>query len=221
MQNKVLIKEIFESVQGEGLYVGVNQLFIRFSKCNLNCKYCDTDFKNDLKEYTEEELIKTVNEYKNIHSISLTGGEPLMEAEFLTGFLPFVKHKIYLETNGILYEQLKQIIKYVDIISMDIKLPSSTKGKDLFGSHEKFIKTAKEKELFIKIVFDENITEIEINQCCKLAEKYSVEIILQPKMNGEKLELETDFINKTFYKFVNMYPKTRLIPQMHKFLNIQ
>ena len=38
------IKEIFESLQGEALYIGQKQIFIRFSRCNLSCAYCDTDF---------------------------------------------------------------------------------------------------------------------------------------------------------------------------------
>ena len=83
MQNKVLIKEIFESIQGEGPYIGVNQLFIRFSSCNLHCEYCDTDFKTDLKEYNIEDLLCEINKYENIHSVSLTGGEPLIESDFL------------------------------------------------------------------------------------------------------------------------------------------
>ena len=78
MSNKVLIKEIFESIQGEGPYIGVNQLFVRFSKCNLNCDYCDTDFQTNLKEYTETDFINEINKYNNIHSVSLTGGEPLL-----------------------------------------------------------------------------------------------------------------------------------------------
>ena len=46
MQNllTVNIKEIFSSIQGEGPYVGEKHVFVRFCKCNLACKYCDTDF---------------------------------------------------------------------------------------------------------------------------------------------------------------------------------
>ncbi len=221
MRNKVLIKEIFKSIQGEGLYIGTNQLFIRFSHCNLHCEYCDTDFITDLKEYNATELSSFVNNIKDIHSISLTGGEPLMEADFLTEFLPLVNHKIYLETNGTLFFDLKKIINYVDIIAMDIKLESSSKNGDLFDIHEKFINTAKEKELFVKVVFDENIKEEEIIKCTALTKKYSVPLIIQPKMNGENLELRTDFINKVFYRFINLYSQTRLIPQVHKFMNIR
>ena len=66
-QNKVDIKEIFESIQGEGPYIGVNQLFIRFSDCNLHCKYCDTDFKSELKTYNKETMLNEIKKYKNIY----------------------------------------------------------------------------------------------------------------------------------------------------------
>ena len=218
MKDRVLIKEIFESIQGEGLYVGVNQLFIRFSNCNLSCKYCDTDFKSNLKEYSVDELIKEVDKHKNIHSVSLTGGEPLLEIDFLLNFLPKINNIIYLETNGTLYKNLQEIIQYTDIISMDIKLHSCSNNKDLFLNHEEFIKIAKEKELFLKIVFDENITNEEIQKCCNLGKKYNLPIILQPKMDGEILKLNTQLIENIFYKFIKLYSNIRLIPQVHKFL---
>ncbi|MCZ7372375.1 MAG: 7-carboxy-7-deazaguanine synthase QueE, partial [Candidatus Methanoperedens sp.] len=39
------ISEIFNSIQGEGPYVGVRQVFVRFQKCQLHCAYCDTPRK--------------------------------------------------------------------------------------------------------------------------------------------------------------------------------
>lgn len=221
MQNKVFIKEIFESIQGEGPYIGVDQLFIRFSSCNLHCAYCDTDFKTDLKEYNMDALIDEINKYENIHSVSLTGGEPLIEYDFLSVLLKKVNKKIYLETNGTLYENLETVIDYIDIVSMDIKLPSTTKMRPHWDEHAKFIEIAKEKELFLKVVFDTNITEDEINKTVSLAEKYNILIVLQPKMDGEYLNLTSDFINDTYYRFLNKYQNVRLIPQVHKFLNVR
>ncbi len=223
MQNKVLIKEIFESQQGEGIYIGVNQLFIRFSKCNLNCAYCDTDFKTNLKEFTSDELIKEIEKYDNIHSISLTGAEPLMETDFLLELLPKITKKIYLETNGTLYRELKKIIRYIDIISMDIKLSSSSRCKDMFFEHEAFIDVSvkNQKEIFLKTVFDEKITDDEILKTTKLAEKYNLILVLQPKTDGEILKIKSEFINTTYKKFIKQYGNVRLIPQVHKFLNIR
>lgn len=223
MKNSALIKEIFSSIQGEGPYIGYEQLFIRFSKCNLKCNYCDTDFKTDLKEYTTTELIKEVEKYKNVHSISLTGGEPLLDINFLKEFLPLVKKTIYLETNGTLYNELKEIINFIDIISMDIKLNSTSKNGDLFLIHEEFIKIATEnkKEIFIKIVFDNNITKEEIIKCTNLAKKYNLQIILQPKMDADVLNISSQTIDEIFSKFITHYKNVRLIPQVHKFLNVR
>lgn len=223
MKNKVLIKEIFESIQGEGPYIGINQLFIRFSACNLHCKYCDTDFLSDLKEYSVNELTDEINKYKNIHSVSLTGGEPLIYADFLRELLPCVNKKIYLETNGTLYKELEKVINRTDIVSMDIKLPSATGMKDLFSEHEKFIDVAVKngKEIFLKVVFDENITSEEISRTVSLAQKYNILIVLQPKTDAEKLNLSSAIINEIYYKFANKNINVRLIPQVHKFLNIR
>ncbi len=220
-QNKVLINEIFESIQGEGPYIGVNQLFIRFSKCNLKCNYCDTNFKTNLKEYTQDELINEINRHNNIHSVSLTGGEPLLEADFLMCILPNINKKVYLETNGTLYNELTQIIDYVDIISMDIKLPSATKLPEMFKLHENFISLAKNKELFLKVVFNSEITEYEIRKTIELAKKYNLVIILQPEMNRDILKIKANLVSEIYNKFVNEYTNVRLIPQVHKFLNFK
>ncbi|MCK5782821.1 MAG: 7-carboxy-7-deazaguanine synthase QueE, partial [Desulfobacterales bacterium] len=42
---KADLVEIFSSIQGEGTLVGCRQVFLRFSGCNLNCHYCDTNFQ--------------------------------------------------------------------------------------------------------------------------------------------------------------------------------
>ena len=223
MSNNAFIKEIFESIQGEGPYIGYKQLFVRFSNCNLNCSYCDTDFKSDIKEYTPSSLIEIVNRYFNIHSISLTGGEPLLEVSFLKEFLPLVNKKIYLETNGTLFTNLKEIVNLIDIISMDVKINSSSKNGNLFDLHKKFIKIALDnnKEIFIKLVFDENITEEEIINTINLAKENDILIVLQPKMEGKTLCVSDPVINYVLNSFIKKYQNVRLIPQVHKFINVQ
>ena len=152
--NSVKIKEIFSSIQGEGRYIGYKQLFIRFAGCNLGCKYCDTDYSlnENYREYTVQELVNEAAKYTDIHSVSLTGGEPLMSVEFLKEFLPKVEKKIYLETNATLFNELKEIKRYVDIISADIKLKSAT-GLDTKELHNKFFEACSGIETFAKIVF--------------------------------------------------------------------
>ncbi len=214
------IKEIFTSIQGEGSYVGQKHIFVRFCRCNLNCRFCDTDFKTNAKEFNIDSLFDVLNNI-NARIISFTGGEPLLEDDFLNDFLTKYKKrlnkKIYLETNGTLPLNLKKIIDFVDIISMDIKLKSSSGHKN-FKENEEFIKTVldNKKEIFIKVVFDKNITEEEITTCTNIAKKYNILLVLQPKMPlDEGINLE-----EIFEKFYSNYENIRLIAQTHKFLNL-
>ncbi len=221
--NKVKIKEIFASIQGEGPYVGYKQLFIRFCNCNLKCNYCDTEFSSnsDFEEYCPNELAEKVNEFKDVHSVSLTGGEPLLSVDFLKEFLPLVNKKIYLETNATLCDKLLEIRPFVDIISADIKLESATGIKDSYKFHDKFFEACKGLETFAKIVFNKNITDEEIEKCCKLGKKYQIALILQPEMIGDKMSVTSDFCAQILDKFLKNYENVRLIPQVHKFLDVR
>lgn len=231
MKNKAKIIEIFTSIQGEGPYVGVKQLFIRFCGCNLNCDYCDIDGlqNEDYLEFTPKELAQHIQDFnlKSIHSISLTGGEPLIWPDFLIEFLPIVKEdfkgKIYLETNSTLKNNLEKLIDYIDIISGDIKLSSASGVENSFAVHDEFFKMAKKynAEIFAKIVFDENILDDEISHCLKLADKYNLPLILQPKMTDDKISLSGDKILEIFNKFLVYNPNIRVIPQVHKFLGVE
>lgn len=220
---KTKINEIFSSIQGEGPVVGYKQLFIRFCGCNLNCEYCDTEF-NTGTEFTPDELYKKItSEYdlKTFHSISLTGGEPLLSVEFLKEFIPLVRSEvnIYLETNATLFDKIGEVKENIDIISADIKLKSST-GFDSFVLHRKFFENCRGIETFAKIVFDENITEEEIENCIKLAEVFNLELILQPKMAGDNMTVSSEFCTEILERFTREHKNTRLIPQVHKFLNV-
>ena len=219
-QSTTKIREIFTSIQGEGPYMGEKHAFVRFCRCNLNCEFCDTDF--DIKKADEYDIYKLFNvlDKNDAKVISFTGGEPLMEVDFLYDFLKSFKvglnKKIYLETNGTLFEQLEKIIDFFDVISMDIKLQSATGQPNRFSVNEKFLQVAIKKEVFIKVVFDKNIIQEEIDYCTQIAKKYGVLLVLQPKM---PMDSELDF-EKIFNKFFEKYENIRLIPQVHKFLNV-
>lgn len=231
MEHKAKIKEVFTSIQGEGPYIGIKQLFIRFCGCNLKCNYCDTvceisakEEEESLHEFTPEELLKHIKNYdlKTIHSISITGGEPLLWTDFLKDFLPRLDNKVYLETNATLSSPLKEIIDYVDYIAADIKLPSASGLANSFALHDEFFKVAVhyKKDLFAKIVFDADILDTEIENCAKLADKYNLALVLQPKMNANDLSMTKEKLFETMDKFLLVHPNTKLIPQVHKFLEI-
>lgn len=93
---KYPIVEIFTSVQGEGLFIGCATAFIRFSGCNLQCHFCDTDHTVK-EELTVEEIVDKCN----VAMVTITGGEPglhnlapLLEALAAEGKF------VTIETNG-------------------------------------------------------------------------------------------------------------------------
>lgn len=222
MMKTCKISEIFESIQGEGLNIGQKHLFIRFLGCNLSCEYCDTKICDDNKAIilTKDALFGEIIRY-DANIISLTGGEPLMQSEFLREFLKEykspMKKQIYLETNGSLPFRLRDVIDYVDIVAMDIKLESATGEKNDFSVNDEFLLVARDSNVFAKVVFDENITEKEISAIANLGLKHGIEIILQPKMPISK-NLDMTGI---FQKLYSKYSRICLIPQTHKFLNLQ
>ena len=159
---KAKIFEIFHSIQGEGKYTGVKQVFVRFFGCNLRCRWCDTPQalggpEARFQEYSVDEILREVQELwpQDAHSVSLTGGEPLVHAGFLKELLPALQargQKVYLETNGVLFQELAQVIDHVDIVCMDFKLPSSAGTRSYWKEHEVFLKVSRRKEVFVKAV---------------------------------------------------------------------
>lgn len=221
---KAKITEIFSSIQGEGLYVGQAQAFVRFHDCNLNCNFCDEQNKKKFKEYTPEELIAAILK-ENKKVISFTGGEPLLYADFLTEVLPYLKKKgfiIYLETNGILKNKLLDIIGFLDIISMDIKLPSSAGCSALWKAHSDFLKEAIAKKVFVKSVITNKTLLADIKKAISIVEKIDRDIffILQPvTVNNriQKIKQAEEFLSAACSRLRNV----RLIPQVHKILGVK
>lgn len=228
------IKEIFLSIQGEGPYIGHRQLFVRFCGCNLSCDYCDTDFSvkdcyvefesgtGELKRYRnpleEKDLVEIIKKFRNYHSISLTGGEPLLSEKSLLSILPQLgSRKIYLETNGTLPESLARVADLVDIISMDIKIPSSTGGKSYFKEHYEFIEVALRsgKEIFAKAVVTDKISRTEIEYLKQIADK--IPLVIQPITTEDK---NLVLSKKKLFQISEKIPNARVIPQTHNYLGI-
>ena len=127
------INEIFYSIQGEGRWAGLPNIFIRTTGCNLRCSFCDTKYAyEDGKKMSIEEIVNEIQIFPCKH-ICITGGEPLLQ-EDISFFLNKVKmldYDIKIDTNGTYPKRLKNLIdkNLVDYISMDIKAPKKKYNK--------------------------------------------------------------------------------------------
>jgi len=160
------INEIFYSIQGEGIWAGMPNIFIRFTGCNLRCSYCDTSYAYEKgKELSIDEIILKIKDYKS-KFICITGGEPLIQKDIVKFLNVLIKkgYKICIETNGSI-----DILKIVDlenvIISLDIKCPSSNMNdKNIFEN----IKYLKEKDCLKFVISDKK----DYNYAKRIIEKY-------------------------------------------------
>lgn len=238
--------EVFSSIQGEGLLVGARQVFIRFSGCNLDCHYCDTDFAATPVCRVEEkpgtgskvewanpvaldDLIGLIRRWKNDlpqahHSISLTGGEPLVHTDLLLEWLPRLKRElpIYLETNGTLPDRLERVIEDVDWVSMDIKLHSLSGERTDWDTHRRFLEVASRVRTYVKIVVGENTPDLELQLAGDLVDGVSKQLplIIQPVTVEGRVAVTTERLLEMQAVAADTHQLVRVIPQTHNFLGV-
>jgi organic radical activating enzyme len=160
------VSEIFCSNQGEGPLVGQRQVFLRTAGCSATCRWCDTRYskvrsshcvihaQNGDEERTvpnpisaaaaARAVLDAARKDASAVAVSITGGEPLEQVEFVRDIAARCKAgglDVYLETNGLQAEALAVVLPYVDVIAMDIKLPSAT-GTVSWKRHESFLACA-------------------------------------------------------------------------------
>jgi len=223
--SKARIAEVFDSVQGEGIYLGEKQIFVRFFGCNLNCVYCDTKLDRFM-EYEPKELLEEIKLYRDkYHSISFTGGEPLLCKDFLKEILKLTAkqgYKHYLETNGTLVAELQEVIEYIDIVAMDLKFPSSSGMGNLWHTHKKFLEVACQKEVFLKAIICQSTQEEDLKEALKLVKEVSPAsvFILQPNSHENHGVLKEKL--SKFKETCSQFGVTAcVIPQIHKIVGLR
>lgn len=196
----MLINEIFYSLQGEGINAGRAAIFIRLSKCNLRCSFCDTDF-DDGTEMSIEEIYQAIEAYPSSFII-WTGGEPTIQlTEEVLAYFRVRGYEQAIETNG-----TRRPPRGLDYITCSPKIEAMNK------LHESFPNGVSEFRFPIGAEGDlpPRIEEL------PLAKAYLVSPIFVGDKHGEldRVALER-CIN-----FVKENPRWRLSMQLHKLINI-
>jgi len=252
--DSVRLVEVFSSIQGEGILVGRRQVFVRTYGCNLRCSYCDSPetlkespspktcriesvpgswtFRTAPNPVSAQLLTDTVAEFVAAaphHSISITGGEPLLHARFLATWLPDVRSlglKTFLETNGLLPDHLAKIIHLLDYVSMDLKPPSATglSEQQTWERHIEFLRRARSSEVYGKLVVTAGTSDSEVDSATAVIQAVddSIPLILQPvtPFGFELQRVSPARMIELHARASRTLKDVRVIPQTHKMMNL-
>ncbi len=207
------LSEIFFGWQGEGLHAGAPQVFVRAAGCPLRCAYCDTPgsleqtpecvvrrggehdardvhaVPNPVTIHWAVEQVKALADRAGgpgrIHSVSVTGGEPLAQEEWTIGLARALRAAglaTYLETAGILADRFARAAPHFDFVAADIKIPSAADGRDRWDMHAAFLAHADPARTFVKAVVSDRTTDAEIDRAVRTVADRSraIPLFLQP-----------------------------------------
>ena len=131
--------ETLGTLDGPGI-----RMVVFFQGCKLRCAYChnpDTWIFNKGIAITAEQIVKKAKRYKpyfkfNDGGITFSGGEPLMQPEFLLECLKLCKKEeihTVIDTAGVGFGDYDEILNYTDLVILDIKHSNPKKYKDITG----------------------------------------------------------------------------------------
>lgn len=145
MIGKIHSVESFGTVDGPGI-----RFVVFMQGCTLKCKYChnrDTWDTHSGTEISVQELVKQILNYKTYidnsgGGVTVSGGEPLLQAEFVTELFKNLKSigiHTALDTAGSIpiSNQIKDLLKYTDLVLLDIKHIDNEKCINLTGFSNK------------------------------------------------------------------------------------
>ena len=145
-----MIKGSVDSIESMGLVDGPGiRAVIFLTGCKLRCKYCHNPESWVMRDgnYTPEDILKKVLRFKpyfrrNNGGVTFSGGEPLLQSEFLIETCKMLKKEkihIALDTAGVGVGNYEEILKYVDLIIFDVKHVTNDGYRDLTGGDMKDI----------------------------------------------------------------------------------
>lgn len=166
MQKQEEIKGKIHSIESCGTVDGPGIRFVIFMQgCPMRCQYChnpDSWEINAGEDYSVSELLEKYNgvkEFVKNGGITVTGGEPLLQIDFVTELFKECKIKnihTALDTSGVMFnkdntEKIDELLKYTDLVLLDIKHIDDAEHKKLTGFSNKNILQ------FAKYLSDKNI----------------------------------------------------------------
>jgi organic radical activating enzyme len=227
VKGHVKLREVFYSIQGEGLWAGRASVFVRLSHCNLSCSWCDTDYDANPRWSSIPDLLEEIREtWKpflgaarplKYPDIVLTGGEPSLQitdelVESLRSSFP----RLSMETNGTLW---RPCMGRLDLITVS---PKTKTGWWAEGTPKELARTS---IVALKVVWDPSNPDMD--EIMQRAKRSGWKLYLQPLETSPTgtpvYERNQDFRSNVaeVVEIVKRDPSWTLSLQTHKILGLR
>lgn len=237
-----MIKGSVDSIETLGLVDGPGIRTVVFlSGCKLRCKYCHNPemWARGKNNYTPQELAKRILKNKNYFirkgGVTFSGGEPLLQSKFIIEVAKILKkHHIHiaLDTAGVGNGDYEEILKYIDLVILDIKHTTREGYKNLTGYNIdeslRFIEVLNKsgKSVWIRQVIVPGIMDNSkylkslVMTVNKIRNVEKIEFLPYHKLGSEKYEtlgieypyrdmpeMDHKLCKKLYHQFMEMYQK--------------
>lgn len=219
------VMEIYRSVQGEGLLLGVPTTFVRFFACNLRCSWCDTKYSWSVRDGGTWESLTPQVVAERVHAqgarhVVLTGGEPTLQKDLpqLAELLKATGHHLTVETNTTIFPEAS--IPLIDLWSLSPKLQSAGESYLRYPIIERFLETLQPEQQQWKFVVRDNEDEHHLRDLLTRYPDFverKIPLILQPEGDAATPDYPTALgrlAERVRDPFWDDY-YVRVLPQMH------
>ncbi len=203
------------SVETMGLVDGPGIRYVVFMQgCKLRCLYCHNpetwDIQKNVQKITPEKLIENILRYKNYFGesggVTFSGGEPLLQPEFLIECLKLCKKyniNSAIDTAGVGIGHYEEILELVDLVILDIKASDESNYKKITG------KDMSEFNRFLSV--------LNTKKC-----KVWIRQVIVPKLNDNTQNIES---LKNFISTIKNVDNVELLPYktfgVHKYKDLK
>ncbi|MBR3161870.1 MAG: pyruvate formate lyase-activating protein [Bacilli bacterium] len=238
-----MIKGSVNSIETFGLVDGPGIRTVVFlNGCSLRCKYCHNPEMWEMGDYnyTPSELAKKIIRNKNYFrrnngGVTFSGGEPLLQSKFIIEVAKILKKEkihVAIDTAGVGLGDYKEVLKYVDLVILDIKHTDGKEYKKLTGKEIdeslKFIDVLNKsnKKVWIRQVVvpglmdSKEYTDSLIDTLINIKNIERVDFLPYHKLGSEKyiklgirnpyknmIEMDKDKCQKLYNEFLKKYKK--------------
>jgi organic radical activating enzyme len=239
--------EVFESIQGEGRFVGVPMAFVRVATCPLRCDYCDTPHSYSAaatfaiagrhgvrREPNPASAARTAALVREVVGatcapmpVSVTGGEPLVYPSFVRalGDALTAQFPLHLETAAIDAVALRECLPALRHLSADYKLPETVQDADYGRAHVACVAAAIEQggvSVDVKVVLTAAVADASLARALADLSPFAADmvLVLQPVTPFGKVQAAPQAAQLRVWQRMACDAgfTVRVLPQVHKML---